>query len=63
MLTGEMWGLSIAQGCAPPPHLGIREDFLEKVTQKWVAWQRVVCVGGEEGHCQEDVPIRGRSTT
>lgn len=63
MLTGQMWGVLIARRRAAPLHLGIREGSLEEVTQKWVEWQYVVCMIGEGGPRQEDVPIRGRSTT
>lgn len=49
VLTGQMWGLSIAQRRPPPPHLGIGEGFLEEATQKWVERQCVVCVVGEGG--------------
>lgn len=49
MLTGQTWGVLIARRRAPPPHPGIREGFLEEVTQKWVEWQCVVCVVGEGG--------------
>ena len=44
MLTGQMWGLSIAQRRPPSPHLGIGEGFLEEVT--WQAMMGKATQGG-----------------